>query len=67
MLRKDVPNLREKDYVIFCFMVIGFDVTTISHLLDTSMNSIYIRKSRMKKHIEEADPENKDIYLQFLR
>ena len=67
MLRKDVPNLKEKDYAIFCFMVIGFDVTTISHLLDTSMNSIYIRKSRMKQHIEEADPENKDIYLQFLR
>ena len=64
--RTEVPKLKEMDYSIFCFMLIGFDPTTISHLLNTTMNVIYIRKSRMKKRIETSNPEHKVQFLEVL-
>ena len=64
--RTEVPKLKEIDYSIFCFMLIGFDPTTISHLLNTTMNVIYIRKSRMKKRIETLNPEHKVQFLEVL-
>lgn len=64
--RTEVPKLKEMDYSIFCFMLIGFDPTTISHLLNTTINVIYIRKSRMKKHIETSNPEHKILFLEIL-
>ena len=63
MLRKEMPRLKEIDYSIFCYMVIGFDATSISHLLNISTNVVYIRKSRMRQHIEDADPEHKDQFI----
>ena len=66
MLRKEMPRLKEIDYSIFCYMVIGFDATSISHLLNISTNVVYIRKSRMRQHIEDADPEHKDQFINIL-
>ena len=62
-IRNEVPELHEKDYMVFRLMAVGFDVTTISHLMNTTMNSIYIRKSRIKSNIEATDPEHKDQFL----
>lgn len=66
-LRREMSGLKEMDYSIFCFMLIGFDATTISHLLNTTVNVIYIRKSRMKKMIETVDPEHKMQFLEVLK
>lgn len=66
MFRKEMPKLKELDYSIFSFMIIDFDATTISHLLNVSTNVVYIRKSRMKQHIEEAHPEHKERFLAIL-
>lgn len=65
-LRVEMPRFKEMDYSIFCFLLIGFDATTISHLLNTSINTVYIRKSRMKKNIEEANPVHKGQFLAIL-
>ena len=67
MFRNEMPRLKEVDYSVFCYMIIGFDATTISHLLNISANVVYIRKSRMKQHIEDANPEHKSIFLDALR
>jgi len=64
--RMEIPKLKEMDYSIFCFMLVGFDPTTISHLLNTTMNVIYIRKSRMKKRIETLNPEHRVQFLEVL-
>ena len=67
MLRKEMPKLKEIDYSIFCYAIIGFDATTISHLLNISTNVVYIRKSRMRQHIEETNPDHKNRFLEVLR
>ena len=66
-LRKEMPRLKDIDYSIFCYMIIGFDATTISHLLNITTNVVYIRKSRMRQHIEDVVPKHKDQFLNILR
>ena len=65
-LHIEVPALKKKDYVIFSLFVVGFDVTTISHLLNTTMNTIYIRKSRIRRQIEELNPPHKGQFFEVL-
>ena len=65
-LRNEIPRIRQVDVSMFCFMAIGFDVTTISHLMNVSMNTIYIRKSRLRQKIEELSPMHKEQFLQIL-
>lgn len=65
-LRSDMPDFKETDFAIFRFLLIGFDVTVISHLLNLSMNAVYIRKSRMRHQIENTNPARKDEYIGVL-
>lgn len=65
-LRTEMPSLKEKDFMIFSFLVIGFDVTTISNLLNITANTVYIRKSRIKSQIQEHNPAHKDQFLEIL-
>ncbi len=65
-LRNEIPRIRQVDVSMFCFMAIGFDVTTISHLMNVSMNTIYIRKSRLRQKIEELSPMHKEQFLLIL-
>lgn len=65
-LRKEMPSLKTKDIAIFSLFAIGFDVTTISHLLNASMNTIYISKSRIKNQINEVNPLHKEQFLEVL-
>ena len=65
-LRAEMPSLKEKDYMIFSFLVIGFDVTTISILLNITPNTIYIRKSRIKHQIMEQGPIHKEQFIEAM-
>ena len=65
-LRKELPELKEMDYTILGFMLIGFDATTISLLLNISMNAVYIRKSRMRNLIKETSPAHMEQFLEVL-
>ena len=64
--RNEFPKLKEIDYAIFSYWIIGFDATTISHLLDTSLNIVYIRKTRIKQQIKEKSPEHKEQFLEMI-
>ena len=65
-LRNEVTGLKETDYKIFSFTLVGFDVTTISHLLDMSINAVHIRRTRMRKHIEDLNPVHKAEFMETL-
>lgn len=76
MLNDDLDNImtnirneikmKETDYSIYSYLVIGFDATTISRLLDVSVNTIYIRKSRIKTAIESSSAEHRNQFLEIL-
>ena len=59
-------KMKETDYSIYSYLVIGFDATTISRLLDVSVNTVYIRKSRIKAAIECSSAEYRNQFLEIL-
>ena len=65
-IRTEMPRLKELDYSIFSYLIVGFDATTISRLLDISLNNIYAHKRRLRIKIEERKPEHTDQFLEIL-
>ena len=59
-------KLKEVDYIILSYLIIGFDATTISRLIDSSVNTVYIRKSRIKRMIEDSDSSIKCDLLDMI-
>ena len=64
-LRNEI-KMKEIDYRVFSYLVIGFDATTISRLLDTTVNIVYIRKSRIKHNIESSDAVHKAQFMEMI-
>ena len=65
--RQDYPSFSEQDYRLFCYYVAGFSTKTISIIVhDLSADAIYMRKSRMKKHILESECPRRETYLEYL-
>ena len=65
-LREEMPKFSETDYSIFSYLVVGFDATTISRLLDISVNNIYAHKRRIRIRIEKYQPEHASQFLEML-
>lgn len=65
-LHHELPNLKKKDFAIFGYLALGFDATIISHFMDCTVNTVYIRKSRLKKTIEESDAEHKPLFMEII-
>lgn len=65
-LRNEIPALTRKDHTLIGYLALGFDVVMTSHFMNCSPNSIYIRKSRLKKTIEESGAEHKDVFLEII-
>lgn len=65
-LRKEMPKFSETDYAIFSYLIVGFDATTISRLIDMTVNNIYAHKRRIRIRIEERQPEHASQFLEML-
>ena len=64
--RADYPDLKETDYLLFCYYVAGYDAKTISIILaELSPDSVYMRKSRLKRMIMESTVKSKEEYLRY--
>lgn len=65
-LRNEIPDLTRKDHTLIGYLALGFDAVMTSHFMNCSPNSIYIRKSRLKKTIEESSAEHKEVFLEII-
>lgn len=65
-LRTEMPKMKELDYAIFSYIIVGFDATTISRLLDMTVNNVYAHKRRIRVKIEEKHPEHAEQFLEML-
>ena len=65
--KSDFPNLKDADYRLFLFSVMGLSMTTIMLLLkETKIESVYSRKKRLKAKVRALDSPHTDLYLKFL-
>ena len=65
--RNDLPNLKKEDYALFLYSIMDFSYSAISIFLgESSIESIYNRKRRLKNKIQALSTEKSQKYLVFL-
>lgn len=62
-LKTDMPGLKELDYHMYLYLLLGFSAQSISIFLGESVNVVYNRKSRLKSRIESSSSDRKEKYL----
>jgi tetratricopeptide (TPR) repeat protein len=65
-LRNDIPGIKESDYKLLCYIIIGFSNRFISILLDEKPQNIATRKSRLRTKIINCDSKNRELFLEFM-
>ncbi len=65
--REDLPALKDSEYKLFLFSILGFSSTAISVLCgEDKVTAIYDRKRHLKDKIKKLEDSKKDLYLQYL-
>lgn len=65
-LKDDLEDLDKKDVRLLCYLIAGFDTSTIASVLNMTATNIYTKKSRFKDRIRHLDSEYRDDYLRML-
>ena len=64
--RNEIPKCKEWEVTMFGYLVAGFDSTTISRLMDLSLDQVYSYKRRLIQKIENKKPEHSAQFLEML-
>ena len=62
--REEFPNYSEEDYRFISYIFVGFDATTLCIIFRMpSVPAVYMKKSRLKRTIQESSAKFKQDYL----
>lgn len=64
--RNEIPKCKEWEVTMFGYLVAGFDSTTISRLMNLSLDQVYSYKRRLIHKIENKNPEHVSQFLEML-
>ncbi len=65
-LRKDYPDIKDKDILFYCFHILGFSSSMIATIMKISMSNYYVRKKRLKEKICKNQSPDADKYIGYL-
>ena len=64
---RELPSLKESDYLLFLYCALGFSSSTIALFLkEENVNPVYYRKKRLKAKIKLLDSANTGRFLDVL-
>lgn len=64
--RQDFSSLKDNDYRLFLFIILGLSNAAISLLLkEEKLSAIYERKRRLKEKIKNLPQEKQEMYIFF--
>ena len=66
-IRAQIPEIKMADYDLFCYLCAGFSYRAISIFMQTKIDNVYNRKSRLKMLIGNSAAASKEIFLQNIR
>lgn len=66
-IRLQIPSMKTADYDLFCYLCAGFSYRAISIFMQTKVENIYNRKSRLKAQISNSQATNKDLFLSVIK
>lgn len=61
-IRKDYPRYSEDDIRLICYIVAGFDATTISVLMNITSENARVKKHRIRGRLLRNSGENAELY-----
>lgn len=62
--KADLPNLKESDYLLFLYTILGFSNTAIALFLnEDKLEAVYNRKARLKTKIRKLEQNKCNFYL----
>lgn len=64
--RVDFPRLKDTTVNLFIFLVFGISNTTISILQSCTLDTVYSRKSKLRKVLADSDNLNARLYLKYI-
>lgn len=64
-IRTDFPKLKEDDIRFICYMIVGFDTSAISFLMDMSKENVRVKKHRLREKLNSYSGPNEDLYRMF--
>lgn len=65
-LHSDFPEFKDSDIRFLSYVIVGFDATTRSILLNETTNNMRVKKARLLKKIRNSRTENMNLYSCFL-
>jgi hypothetical protein len=66
--RRDLPGLKDDDYKLYLYSILGFSASTIELFLkESKVENVYNRKARLKNKINQLEQSQRDRYLSCLK
>ena len=64
-IRSDFPKLKDDDIRFICYLIVGFDTSTISFLMDISKENVRVKKHRLREKLNGYSGPNENMYRLF--
>ena len=64
-IRSDFPKLKDDDIRFICYLIVGFDTSTISFLMDISKENVRVKKHRLREKLNGYSGPNESLYRLF--
>lgn len=64
-IRSDFPKLKDDDIRFICYLIVGFDTSTISFLMDISKENVRVKKHRLREKLNGYAGPNGTLYRLF--
>lgn len=64
-IRSDFPKLKDDDIRFICYLIVGFDTSTISFLMDISKENVRVKKHRLREKLNGYSGPNGTLYRLF--
>lgn len=64
-IRSDFPKLKDDDIRFICYLIVGFDTSTISFLMDISKENVRVKKHRHREKLNGYSGPNETLYRLF--
>ena len=61
-IRSDFPKLKDDDIRFICYLIVGFDTSTISFLMDISKENVRVKKHRLREKLNGYSGPNETLY-----
>lgn len=64
-IRSDFPKLKDDDIRFICYLIVGFDTSTISFLMDICKENVRVKKHRLREKLNGYSGPNETLYRLF--